>query len=62
MNIQIPKCLYYKMSIGEKIKDFWGSNSYAKALWLFHWQDTYGKHLERYYNSKWFQKRREKVK
>jgi hypothetical protein len=31
-------------------------------LWALHWRDTYGKHLERYYNSKWFQKIKEKIK
>lgn len=58
MNIQIPKPLYYEMSIREKLENFWKSNYYGKVLWLSHWQDTYGKHLERYYNSNWFQKRK----
>ena len=45
-----PKDLNFNLTFKEKIKGLSGDNWKKVLLRIFHWNDTYGKHLERYYN------------
>lgn len=45
-----PEILNFKLSFKEKIDEISFSNWKSILLRLLHWNDTYGKHWERYYN------------
>jgi hypothetical protein len=47
------KCIdkNYKLTNKEKLKAFYTANWRSKLLWIIHPTDTWGKHLERYYNN-----------
>ncbi|MBQ1999751.1 MAG: hypothetical protein II220_09770 [Spirochaetales bacterium] len=43
-------CLNFRLTRKEFLQAFKTANWRSKLIWLFHPRDTYGKHLERYYN------------
>lgn len=45
-----PDALNFSLSFKEKIRELFKTNWKSALLRLFYWNDTYGKHLERYYN------------
>lgn len=45
------KALHFKLTKTEKFKAFCIANWRSKLLWIIHPTDTWGKHLERYYNN-----------
>lgn len=45
-----------KLTLKEKLHDFWINNWYGKILWLTHWTDTYEQHTLRYYKSKYYKR------
>lgn len=57
-NFVANPCLHtMPFSFRDKIEDFKRAHPFSKLLWILHPKDSYGKHLERYYNSKYIKKR-----
>lgn len=49
------------MTFKEKLYELKIENWYAKLLRLIHWSDDYNTHNQRYYHSRWYQKKLKQI-
>lgn len=61
-NFKADPCLHTILfSFRDKIASLKREHPLGKLLWILHPKDSYGQHLERYYNSRYIKKRIKKL-